>query len=69
MGEEDRLDKKVIPFPGRNYSWPVPKESLKQKLISGEAEHLGSFERNGETCDYYRLLMDNEITYIFNIRD
>ncbi len=69
MGDERELNEKVIPFPGRARSSLMAEEILKQKLSSGEAEYLGSFQRGGETCDYYRLLLDNEVTYIFNIRD
>lgn len=59
---------KVIPFPGNGQPTALSEELIKKKIITGEAEYLGRFERNGETCDFYRIIDGDQITIVFDVR-
>lgn len=59
---------KVIPFPCKDQPAMLNEETLKSKILTGEAEYLGRFERNGEVCDFYRITEGDQVTIVFDVR-
>lgn len=61
---------KVIPFPKRaDAKQDITDSLIKKKIISGEAELIGIFQQDGKPCSCYRLEVDNQSYYIFDLSD
>lgn len=59
---------KIIPFPSKEQPAVLNGDILKRKILTGEAEYLGRFERNGEVCDFYRIIEGDQVTIVFDVR-
>lgn len=60
---------KVIPFPTlEQQPAELTEELIKEKIVTGEAEYLGRFERNGDVCDFYRITQGDQVTIVFDVR-
>ena len=59
---------KVIPFP-RRYTEPVEltDQIIRDKILAGEAELVGVFQQEGQPCSCYRLNVDEQTYYIFDL--
>jgi len=61
---------KVIPFPKRpEEKADISDLLIRKKIISGEAELAGIFQQDGKPCSCYRLNIDDQSYYIFNLSE
>lgn len=59
---------KVIPFPKLPQDPVELTDSLiREKIIAGEAELVGVFNQEGKPCNCYRLNVDEQTYYIFDL--
>lgn len=59
---------KVIPFRKRVETQHELTDSLiREKILAGEAELVGSFQQEGKPCSCYRLDFDEQTYYIFDL--
>lgn len=59
---------KVIPFP-KSIREPVELTDalIREKIITGEAEWVGVFNQEGKPCNCYRLNVDEQTYYVFDL--
>lgn len=59
---------KVIPFPKPAQEEVELTDALiREKIIAGEAEWVGVFSQEGKPCNCYRLNLDQQTFYIFDL--
>lgn len=62
---------RIIPFPLREAKNPEEEKLtdalIREKILTGEAELLGVFEEDGYPYSCYRLRLDNQTYYIFDL--
>jgi len=51
------------------YDYEMAHEVLRERMLLGDAQYIGTLERSGEICDYYRVEEDGQVTFVYNVRE
>lgn len=51
------------------YDHEMADEALREKMLLSDAQYIGTLERSGEVCDYYRIEEDGQVTFVYNVRE
>lgn len=53
----------------RRYDEEMAQEELRERMLLSDAQYIGTLERSGEICDYYRVEEDGQVTFVYNVRE